>query len=220
VEQRGGQASVGSVLSSIAELGFRKVSEEALRTGGLVMLIMFGTRTYGKVDHLPGLFYVSTSFIHINFVPLCPTGSFLIIDDGKERGMKIGMSGKSIFFAWLRALALAGGIGLACLGVFELAEHHIIAALILILVGILGVLFFFLSYRLARPGPRRALHIARQAGIAPEILARYFVETNMLQPEELEQLMSDYRSDDDAVSVEEVLPADDEYQQPRRRYRN
>jgi hypothetical protein len=184
------------------------------------MLYIFGTKTYGKVDHLPGLFYVSTTFFHVNFVPLFPTGSYLIIDDGKERGMKIGWSGKSIFFAWMRALAFAGGIGLACLGVFELAEHHIVPAVILVAMGILGVLFFFLSYKLARPGPRRALRIASQAGIAPEILARYFVETNMLQPDELEQLLSEFRSDDDAVPVEEVLPADEEYDQPRRRYRN
>ncbi|HLW64817.1 MAG TPA: hypothetical protein VKS79_05810 [Gemmataceae bacterium] len=184
------------------------------------MFIMFGTRTYGKVDHLPGLFYVSTSFIHINFVPLCPTESYLVIDDGKQRGMKIGMSGKSIFFAWARALAFAGGIGLACLGVFELAEHHTVPAAVLIATGILGILFFFFSYKLTRPGPRRALRIARQAGIAPEVLARYFVETNMLQPEELEQLLADYRTDDDAVPVEEVLPADEEYDRPQRRYRN
>jgi hypothetical protein len=184
------------------------------------MLYVFGTKTYGKVDHLPGLFYVSTAFFHINFVPLFPTGSYLIIDDGKERGMKIGMSGKSIAFAWLRALALVGGVALIGFGVFELAERRIPTTLILILIGILGVLFFFLSYKLARPGPKRALRIASAAGIAPEILARYFVETNMLQPDELEQLLSEHRSFDDAVPVEEVLPADEEYEKPRRRYRD
>ena len=183
------------------------------------MIYIFGTKTYGKVDHLPGLFYVSTTFFHLNFVPLFPTGSYLIIDDGKERGMKIGMSGKSIAFAWLRALALAGGVALIGFGVFELAESLLPPALIMILVGILGVLFFFLSYKLARPGPRRALRIAGQAGIAPEILARYFVETNMLQPEELEHLLAEHRSYDDAVPVEEVLPADEEYDRPRKRYR-
>jgi len=184
------------------------------------MIYIFGTKTYGKVDHLPGLFYVSTSFLHVNFVPLFPTGSYLIIDDGKERGMKIGISGKSIFFAWMRAITLAGGIVLTCLGVFKLAKHHLPAALIMIAVGMLGVLFFFLSYKLARPGPKRALRIAGQAGIAPEILARYFVETNMLQPDELEQLLTEYRAYDDAVPVEEALPADDDYEQPRRQYRN
>ena len=184
------------------------------------MFYVFGTKTYGKVDHLPGLFYVSTAFFHVNFVPLFPTGSYLIIDDGKERGMKIGMSGKSIAFAWLRALALAGGVALIGFGVFELAEREMPPALIMILAGILGVLFFFLSYRLARPGPRRALRIASEAGIAPEVLARYFVETSMLQPDELEQLLAEHRSFDDAVPVEEVLPADEEYDRARKRYRD
>jgi hypothetical protein len=184
------------------------------------MLYVFGTKTYGKVDHLPGLFYVSTAFFHVNFVPLFPTGSYLVFDDGKERGMKIGMSGKSIAFAWLRALALVGGVVLIGFGVFEMAERHISPALIMIFVGILGVLFFFLSYKLARPGPRRALRIANEAGIAPEILARYFVETNMLQPDQLEQLLAEHLSFDDAVPVEEVLPAEEEYDRPRKRYRD
>jgi hypothetical protein len=184
------------------------------------MIYIFGTKTYGKVDHLPGLFYVSTTFFHVNFVPLFPTGSYLIFDDGKERGIKIGMSGKSILFAWMRAIALAGGIGLICLGMFELAKYHLPLSLALIAVGILGVLFFSLSYKLARPGPKRALRIASHAGIAPEILARYFVETNMLHPDEIEHLMMEYHASREAEPVEDVLPADDEYEQPQKRHRN
>src|SRR5215207_6184396 len=85
-------------------------------------MIIFGTRLYGKVDHVPGLFYVATKFFHVQFVPLVPAGSFLIIDDGSERGVAIGVSGKSILVAWLRAALVVGGIVAVVLGVMALSE--------------------------------------------------------------------------------------------------
>ena len=41
------------------------------------MIGMFGQRFYGKVDQVPGLFYVATHFAYLNYVPLFPTATYL-----------------------------------------------------------------------------------------------------------------------------------------------
>jgi len=131
------------------------------------MIVFFGTQNYGKVDHVPGLFFVASSFFYINFVPLFPTGSYLIIDDGKQRGFRLGLSGKSVVFAYLRALLLCGGIVAVALGLMEVSKHpHVAAGLIG--AGVVAGLLFFLTYKITKPSPRRALRLASQAGIPPE----------------------------------------------------
>lgn len=70
------------------------------------MIIMFGTRMYGKVDRVPGLCYVTTTFAYLNFLPLFPTGSFLVIEGseagGEVRGKPFGLSLKSVLAGYLR----------------------------------------------------------------------------------------------------------------------
>jgi hypothetical protein len=39
------------------------------------MIIVWGSRLYGKVDAVPGLFHVATRFGHIWYLPLIPMGS-------------------------------------------------------------------------------------------------------------------------------------------------
>lgn len=48
-------------------------------------------------------------------------------------------------------------------------------------------MLFGVSYRLARAKPLRALSLATQAGIAPEVLARYYADK--LSQEELDELV-------------------------------
>ncbi len=78
-------------------------------------MIVFGTRFYGNVDRLPGLCYVVTRFVHIWFVPLIPTASYLVLEGtesgGNFRGVPISMSGKSVVNAWLRAAVSLGILG-------------------------------------------------------------------------------------------------------------
>jgi len=179
------------------------------------MIWIFGTRHCGKVDHLPGLFYVTSSFFHIQFVPLIPTGSVLLLDDGSERGVQVGMSGKSVLFAYLRAACILGGIGLIIAGVLFFSNQEILPAIVLIAMGVAGVVFFFATFKLARPSPDRALHLAEQIGIPPELVAQYFVQNNIPLPEDF---------DDRYGGVQEVEAVDDreEYDargnESRRRY--
>ena len=159
------------------------------------MVIIHGSRLYGKVDQVPGLFYVATMFFYVQFIPLIPYQSFLILDSpkhaGQGRGARIGLSGKSILFTWLRAACLIGGIVFVCLAVAtgvqwldgkgQPQDFLAIAGLTLACF-----LLFWGSYRLSRAGITRALKLATQAGVAPEILAQHFAER--LSDADLEKL--------------------------------
>src|SRR5262245_57714915 len=85
-------------------------------------MIIVGTRTFGKVDQVPGLFYVATRFGHFDFLPFIPMGSYVFLDDGSQRGVPIGTSGKSVLVAWLRAILLLSAVFLVLGGSIRLAE--------------------------------------------------------------------------------------------------
>ena len=85
------------------------------------MFFVFGSRLMGKVDEVPGLFHVATKFGHINFLPLIPMQSYVVLGkNGRSfRGVPIPMSGKSVLAAWGRSIGvLAALIG----GIFALVE--------------------------------------------------------------------------------------------------
>ncbi|HEV3116010.1 MAG TPA: hypothetical protein VGY58_03080, partial [Gemmataceae bacterium] len=76
------------------------------------MLVIHGTSLYGKVDQVKGLFHVATLFFHLNWIPIIPRASYLILERasaGASQGIPLGMSGKSILFAWGRCALLIGG---------------------------------------------------------------------------------------------------------------
>jgi hypothetical protein len=85
-------------------------------------MIVFGLRKFGWVDQVEGLGTVATTFFHIMFVPLIPTGSHLMVDD--DRGISVPLSMKSVLVAWFRSFLFWGALlswvaalpstGLAC----------------------------------------------------------------------------------------------------------
>jgi hypothetical protein len=169
----------------------------------IAAIVIAGTQRYGKVDQVPGLFHVATEFFHIDYLPLAPTRSYLILD-GTDQGIRIRMSGKSILFAWLRvALFLAGVIALVAAvhlflprGADPIDWSHALGTLAL------SASFFYLfwgSYRFTRAGPLRALELSKQVGIAPEVLAQYFVDCPELSDPQLVQPGDDFSG---------ALPAD------------
>lgn len=82
------------------------------------MVVIFGTRFYGKVRAC-GSSFLGTQFFHIYYVPLIPIGTHLVLEenaDGSFKGMKSRLSFKSILAAYLRvwgplAVLAAAGIG-------------------------------------------------------------------------------------------------------------
>jgi hypothetical protein len=68
------------------------------------MVIVYGTRFYGKVKAAGGSF-LGTQFFHIYYVPLIPIGTHLILeegDGGSYKGIKSDFSVKSMLAAYLR----------------------------------------------------------------------------------------------------------------------
>lgn len=155
------------------------------------MLVFFGTRLYGKVDHVPGLFYVATHFAYLQFVPLFPTASYLILDGSESgenfRGVQISMSGKSVLFGYLRAALIIGTIMLLFIGALVL-QQSAIGGLVMIAAAVAAIIMVILSYKVTRPGPERALWLAQQAGIDPEVVARFFVDANMVPDDLIEEV--------------------------------
>ena len=160
-------------------------------------MIVFGTRMYGKVDQVPGLFHLATEFFHIQFVPLGPTRTFLVLDGPGNRGVRLGLSGKSILFAYIRAacavVAVIGVIG----GFTELTKNAA-ASLVHFVIAALCVPLFLLTYWLSRPTPFRAYRLAMKAGLPMGMLAEHYAKT--LTPEQLEDLARRARPSEDAAS--------------------
>jgi hypothetical protein len=146
------------------------------------MIIIWGERLYGKVDHVPGLCYVSTRFFHLWYIPLIPLQSIVIIDGTETeegyRGVGIGPSPKSILCAWVRAAGLIAGIIYAIMlivhivgvsqGKPDTTAWHVAEAF-----GLATLAFgaLYLSYRLSRPSLERTLHLGKTLGIEPEMMA-------------------------------------------------
>ena len=80
------------------------------------MLMVWGTRLYGRVDMVPGLFHVETRFGHFNYFPLIPLESYVVISKSGDQfnGVRIPLSFRSVGYTWLRALTLLFGLGGLC----------------------------------------------------------------------------------------------------------
>jgi len=68
------------------------------------MIFIFGVRLFGKVDVVPGRFHVATEFYHIQFVPIVPMQTWLVLEENGDgwQGVKIPLCRKSVTAAWLR----------------------------------------------------------------------------------------------------------------------
>jgi hypothetical protein len=148
--------------------------------------LIAGTRFCGKVDQVPGHFYVATLFAHLWWLPLAPLRSCLVFEDHAREDdqdsavslryqvIRLPLSWKSLLFAYLRLILV---VGWATAGLFLL-----VFLLKVVLPGqaaggpawwddvaLSGGLFVGLptlllaSYRLTYAGEKRALQLARLA---------------------------------------------------------
>ncbi len=80
------------------------------------MIIVWGTKLYGKVDEIEGVGYVATQFGHLFWIPLIPLNSFFVTRDGRHEfeGTPIGLHGKSVLAGYGRVfsvLFILAGLG-------------------------------------------------------------------------------------------------------------
>lgn len=138
------------------------------------MLLIWGSRLYGKVDAVPGVFFVATRFGHLWYLPLLPLSSHLVFDETDDgwRGVEIPMASKSVVVAWGR-LALGVLAVVSLVNVFHAMGNGTgLAPYIVLLAGAVGLFAF--SYRssgIARATPERARELAALAGFGASALA-------------------------------------------------
>ena len=144
------------------------------------MILIWGSNYHGRVDRVPGFFYVQTKFFHMYYIPLIPTESWIVLEgtetgDGFQ-GVQTGFSLKSIATGWLRAAAVVGGIvaGIASLingiswmnpaGMHE-PEQQLLNFGFSVLGFVTCVSLFFLTRLWAKASYDRALLLAEEIGL-------------------------------------------------------
>jgi hypothetical protein len=75
------------------------------------MIIVYGTRMYGRIDRC-GPTFLGTRFFHIWYVPLIPVGTHLVFNEEDDgfRGLPTGLSGRSVLAAYMRVWGVVGSI--------------------------------------------------------------------------------------------------------------
>lgn len=145
------------------------------------MVVYFGTKFYGKVDRVPNLFYVRTRFFHVQFLPLVPLGSFLLIEGtNEERGVKIPLSIKSILTAWVRAalVLIAVGHGIAAsVHVVQVLSNQPerLASALQHAVWLAGAcLVYWMTVRFSRASYNRAIQLGAYLGLEPSVVEKFW----------------------------------------------
>jgi hypothetical protein len=124
------------------------------------MMVVFGARLYGKVHAVPGVFYVSTRFLHVFFVPLVPTSSWVILDtahrhgwfDSQRKGRQLGrILWRSAALAWVRlALLLLIVLSIVLAATLSGVKSHFNRSVGCFALGVSCVVALMYSYRRTR----------------------------------------------------------------------
>jgi hypothetical protein len=137
------------------------------------MFFIYGTRFFGRVDTVPGHFQVATKFAHVYLVPLIPVESWLVLaEDGNSvRGMKIPLSARSVFTAYLRTALFLLTVG-SVIALFCALDGHnpyVIGRDALLAVGAFaGLCVTMRSNFFNRASYRRAVELCRHLGMDEE----------------------------------------------------
>lgn len=149
------------------------------------MIVVFGSTLYGKVQVVPGVCHVATRFLHFFFVPLFPTGSWLVIHEqarashGVEGLKGIGavklpsMHWGSVGLGWLRFFLLVALFVLALVIATKLGLDRPWSQTVpLILAATVCVAGFIGSYRLLPARPHHIEELSSVSGIPDVVLTR------------------------------------------------
>lgn len=142
------------------------------------MLVMFGSRMFGKTDVVPGVCHVVTKFFHINFLPLIPLESYVVVAGSEKgdgfKGKQIPMSFKSVLIGWVRAAAFLTGVFCGVMLLVALTDNRSHALTQLVVTTAVSWSAFIATYRFGKASVPRSIYLARELGISEELLEKAF----------------------------------------------
>lgn len=135
-------------------------------------MIVFGTGLYGSVDKVPGLCRVATKFVHVWYVPLFPTESWIVFAGSEKgnawRGIRIALSGKSVLMAYFRA-ALFGAAAISWFRMMTEYQNDRNRAGVAAIVGVAALVGAILPWRV-RASHARARELAAIMKLDPAVV--------------------------------------------------
>lgn len=147
------------------------------------MVVIYGTRLMGKVDRVDALGHVATQFFHLYYVPLIPTGSYLVLSEQGDdfRGVSVPLSFKSIVTAWLRAGTFLGFVACTIIAIVCLGDkkNDVASAIAFGCMAAVCLVTFIATYYLSwftKASYERAMQIAGLVGLSDE--ARLMLEVS------------------------------------------
>jgi hypothetical protein len=170
------------------------------------MLFVHGAKLYGRVDEVPGLFYVATLFSHINFIPLLPRGSFVVIPPADQtvspaahrgggrrpvvirqpaREVPIRLSGKSVLMAWGQAILWSVAVVAALWAGYESTDPlrpqwEVPLSVAVVALALASVITWHGGLR--RASFERALELAKTAGLDEAQMGAIYKHYNRVPP--------------------------------------
>ncbi len=161
------------------------------------MVIVWGSRLYGKVDAVPGVCHLATNFGHLYYIPLIPMGTVVVYGSAPEGDLvsEFSWSFKSILVAWLRVILIVGFVAslTQCLVIWDRGFRGEDIRVYLMMAA--PIILLFLSYKvsfIARASAYRAMQIAKEARL-PEPIRRALVQA--IEEMHTKGHMNEYDSD-------------------------
>lgn len=129
------------------------------------MIIVWGTKLYGRVDQVEKEMHIATQFFHVQFIPLIPLRSFIVSNytdsQGEFERIPIAMSLKSVFAAYLRTGLIIGSLYFLFNAISNLHSNQSLATLQL-MSGSFLALSIWISYQLMRANEKRAKELLQE----------------------------------------------------------
>jgi hypothetical protein len=147
----------------------------------------FGLHNFGKVDQVPGAFYVATQFFHFNSIPLLPLSTYVVLHGsecsvfgfGAFTGKKIRMSLKSVLTAYSRAALIVGVVITCAFAVVTFVDggskHDVellITSAVLAFVSAACAVVIWLTYHFSKASYGRAMQLVDELGFSKAFVAK------------------------------------------------
>lgn len=167
------------------------------------MLLIWGSRQYGKVDEVPGLFHVATRFFHIWFIPLIPLQSYIVLQrtGNSFHGMATSMSGKSVLAGYARIwpFFVSAACMLFALPMFALAKTgSIVAGVVAVLIAagcMVGGILSYTHASMQRATYERAVELAEKLKLPEEGLVMIELAYGRVTEEDAKATLEALRAD-------------------------